>query len=380
MKIIRPFTVVPAGLTSNVAEADYPAHSLSTIYALGTRVISNHRIYESLTGKSGVVTISNATPAVVAWVGHGQAVNTPVSFATTGALPSPLVAGTVYYIIAAGLTADAFQLSLTLGGVAINTTTAGSGVHTATASTNYNKAPAANPTVWLDSGATNRWKMFDQSVQSQTSNVASIDVDIALTALIDSVALINISATSVQVVLTDAIEGIVYNETVDTVSTAGVYDMYTFFFEPISRTSEIIFTNIPPYLNAVLSVTLTDISGGTVLCGECIAGQALQIGDTEVGVKVGITDYSIKQRDAFGNFIIVERAFSRRANFTVVVESNIVDQLVAIFEQYRATPIVYVGTASYGSTLVYGFYKSFDIDIGYADGTSVCSLDIEGLV
>jgi hypothetical protein len=80
-------------------------------------------------GKTATVTISNASPGVVTWVGHALPSKTGIRFTTTGTLPSPLVAGTVYYV--RGPAADTFNLSATPGGALINTTTAGSGTHTA---------------------------------------------------------------------------------------------------------------------------------------------------------------------------------------------------------------------------------------------------------
>lgn len=81
--------------------------------------------------KSATATITIAAPGVVSWVAHGLAAGTPVKFATTGALPSGLVAGTTYYVLATGLTTDAFSVSATPGGAAITTTGTQSGVHTA---------------------------------------------------------------------------------------------------------------------------------------------------------------------------------------------------------------------------------------------------------
>jgi hypothetical protein len=80
-------------------------------------------------GEAVVVTISNASPAVVTWAGHGHAANTPVTFSTTGTLPAPLVNGNAYYVVSP--VAGSFNLSATPGGPAINTTTAGAGVHSA---------------------------------------------------------------------------------------------------------------------------------------------------------------------------------------------------------------------------------------------------------
>jgi hypothetical protein len=77
------------------------------------------------------VTISHASPAVVAWTANGLAANIPVYFTTNGTLPSPLVAGTEYFVKTPGT--DSFTVSATAGGVNINTTTDGAGTHTATA-------------------------------------------------------------------------------------------------------------------------------------------------------------------------------------------------------------------------------------------------------
>lgn len=79
------------------------------------------------------VTISAGTPGVVSWTGHGLQAGQPVVFSTTGALPTGLTAGTVYYVIAAGLTANSFSVAATPGGTGIATTGAGTGTHTVTA-------------------------------------------------------------------------------------------------------------------------------------------------------------------------------------------------------------------------------------------------------
>jgi len=75
-------------------------------------------------------TISIADPAVVTLANHGLNVGDAVIFGTTGALPSPLVAGTVYYVKTAPTTGT-FTVAATLGGTAISTDGGSqSGTHT----------------------------------------------------------------------------------------------------------------------------------------------------------------------------------------------------------------------------------------------------------
>lgn len=79
------------------------------------------------------VTITIASPGVVSWASHGLSNGREVVLSTTGALPTGLTAGTVYYVVNA--TSNTLELSATKGGAAINTSGAQSGVHTATAPT-----------------------------------------------------------------------------------------------------------------------------------------------------------------------------------------------------------------------------------------------------
>lgn len=77
------------------------------------------------------VTLTIASPGVVNWTAHGLNAGDHVSFATTGALPTGLVAGTIYFVIATGLTANTFEVAATNGGAAINFTGSQSGTQTA---------------------------------------------------------------------------------------------------------------------------------------------------------------------------------------------------------------------------------------------------------
>jgi hypothetical protein len=80
--------------------------------------------------KSSVFTVSIASPGVVTWTAHGLPNGTKVTLATTGALPTGLVAATTYYVVNAAT--NTFNLALTKGGTAIVTSGSQSGVHTAT--------------------------------------------------------------------------------------------------------------------------------------------------------------------------------------------------------------------------------------------------------
>lgn len=81
-------------------------------------------------GISGTVTMTIAAPGVVTWTAHELLENDAVTITTTGALPTGITAGTVYYV--RDVTTNTFKLASTRGGSAITTTGSQSGTHTAT--------------------------------------------------------------------------------------------------------------------------------------------------------------------------------------------------------------------------------------------------------
>lgn len=91
----------------------------------------NNSIYRvTAPGAPQTFTVTIASPGVFTSTAHGLISGSRVRFTTTGALPTGIVAGTEYFVIATGLTADAFEVSATLGGSAINTSVSQSGTHT----------------------------------------------------------------------------------------------------------------------------------------------------------------------------------------------------------------------------------------------------------
>lgn len=251
------------------------------------------------------------------------------------------------------------------------------GVYQSLQAANTGHTPSSSPTWWQFVSNDNRWAMFDNGVSTTTSNASSIDAVVKPNGRVESVGLINVSAASARLKITDATDGIVYDQTVSLISTSGITDMYAYFFEPIARIADYLFTDLPIYFSPTVELILTD-TGSTVTLGGVVYGQSKTIGGTQYGASVGIQDYSIKQADAFGNYNIVQRTFSKKGSFTVFVANTFIDQLEVLLETYRALPVLYSGSDSYASTLIMGFYKDFSIVISYPD-YSVLSIEIEGL-
>jgi len=181
---------------------------------------------------------------------------------------------------------------------------------------------------------------------------------------------------------TVSLSEVVYNKTTSTLTTIAVVDWYTYFFEPIIRATDIMKTDLaeigmPPISTASVTIIVT-YTAGTAKCGEIVMGLKFELGRMKYNPSIGIIDYSIKSADAFGNYSITTRAYSKRMSCDLVIKNTIVDEVFRQLALYRSTPVVYVGSEVYSALIIYGFYKSFEIVIPYPN-YSECLLELEGL-
>lgn len=239
---------------------------------------------------------------------------------------------------------------------------------------------ATDPATWLNIGATNRWKAFDQKISDPVVNATSIDYTLSdPNSNITSVALFGLKGSSANVTVTDATEGEVYNKTISLLDNRNIVDWYTYFFEEQVQREQAQFLDLPPYLGSDVEVTVTANSGEDTELGQLVLGFLSSIGLTTYGTSISIEDYSRKEVDAFGNFIIVQRDFAQLADFDVQFETRNARKIQRTLADFRATPIVYVGSedTSYGTT-IYGFYRRFDLTL---EGPSLSfgAIEVEGL-
>ena len=230
---------------------------------------------------------------------------------------------------------------------------------------------------WLQIGATNKWLMFDAGWGTQTSVAIPLTIVLTPSTIFNALALMNVAATSITVNM--RVLGVnVYSRTESMVTGIDIIDWYGYFFDPIMNKTDIIFQDIPPYSNSVITISIIN-SSSTAKCGNCVIGNYYEMGLTQYGAKAGITDYSVKTIDSFGNTTIVQRAYSKRMTVSLAISADIIDDLTTVLAVYRSTPIVWIGADNlYTSLIVYGFYKDFEVDITYPT-LSYCTLTIEGL-
>lgn len=246
---------------------------------------------------------------------------------------------------------------------------------------NLNKDPVTETLWWVEVGPTNRWAVFDTSVSTQTAQSTNITYTLEPGVAINSLAILNLTdANEINITLTSpsaGSPGIVYTETIDLGLTSLFADWYNWFFGIKQRPSQYIDTSFPAYVDGIIEI---EILGGTNLAVGVIAiGQQQRFGrGIRLGARVGIQDYSRKETSEFGETILVQRAFAKKANFDLFIDKSEVDTLQNYLTTLRATPALWIGSTEYESTTVFGFYKNFDILLNYPEHAD-CELEIEGL-
>jgi hypothetical protein len=244
---------------------------------------------------------------------------------------------------------------------------------------NINNNPLFSPSVWTDAGSTNRWRMFDGVVNSQSTSADLIEALVFVPEIIDSISFHNVDTQSIRIVQTDAVDGVIYDEEVTLVSDAGVVDYWEYFYLPVERINFYTFTNLFLYPATTWTIQIKDY-GGVAKCGACFFGLSNMYGETELGLEVGRTDYSNVITDEFGNTSIFKRVNARNLQMNVWVKN---DQLAYVDKQlskHLSVPSVYIGTPVFQEvTTLYGIYQDYSIVVSYLD-FSILNIRFKGMI
>lgn len=347
MKIVRPAVIDDTTLiSSNVVETAPAAYNSGTAYALSA---------------SASVTVGTVITAYRSL----QAANTNHAPASSPGWWVAIGVTYVPYNVVMAYALDDYALDA-----------AGHRVYQSAQGANTGHA-LTDPEWWIDRGPTNRWKMFDGGISTQSIGASTIEVTVKPAGRIDSVSLLNIEAATVRIIMTDAIDGVFYDQTFSMISDSGITDMYSWFYEPIVRNADLVLTDLFPYVSPTVQV-IVDNGSSPAAVGMMIVGQQRIFGKTKADPSIGILDFSKKERDGFGNPIISQRGFARKGSYQIALESGVIDEFYRILGELRATPILYVMSDRYTSTTVYGFYREFSIPVPY-ETVTYGNLELEGL-
>lgn len=238
-------------------------------------------------------------------------------------------------------------------------------------------APESDTVNWSDIGPTNQWAMFDSQISTQSEAASALTVVIK-PGLCNSLCVYGLVGTTLTVTVRDGLAGpVVYSRTT-TLDGTVISDWYQYYFEPFVQLESVVLSDLPPYGNAHITVSVTGT--GTVKCGVLLVGTFYELGDAQYDATSGITDYSVKETDAFGVTTFVQRAYSDRISLNLMFPNSQLNKVKGVLKSLRATPCGWIGTDSDGFEVLdaFGFYRDFSIVVRYPT-SSLCSIEIEGL-
>lgn len=234
---------------------------------------------------------------------------------------------------------------------------------------------------WLSLGATNRWRMFDNTITSVSGQIGGIQFSLTPYQTVTAISFLNVNASSVRVVMTDPTVGVVYDETKNLRGDNAVTDYFSYFFAPLvslTNISTLSFLDLPVYPTATITVYI-ESGASYVEVGEVTYGVLSTIGRTNYGTSIGITSYSRKETDEFGTTTVVKRKNSKYADFDVDIDTNRLGFVQKLMSDIDSVPCLYIGNEEFEELIVYGFYSDFKATISFPTH-SKCTLKVEGLI
>ena len=174
--------------------------------------------------------------------------------------------------------------------------------------------PGSNDTYWLYRYPDNKHAAFDSSVSTSTKATEYVDF-LLKPGQADSLAILEVDgADVVYYSILDPSTGNILFEGTSGLSGVVISNWYDYFTADLTAPPrrQIMKYGIPKgFPDMLLSIRVKGQSATQVSVGLISIGILQEIGDTQYGASSGITDYSVKSADDYGNITLVERPYRR---------------------------------------------------------------------
>lgn len=240
---------------------------------------------------------------------------------------------------------------------------------------NTNKDPSLNPTDWVFLGTTNRWRMFDQFLNTQTINAGSIVATI-LAYDVKAIFVGNVSADSVRIQVVDNISSNIIEDATYSLLNEPL-DWLQYFYNPVTfQRNSVVHERTT--LQRDVSITITATSSGNAAIGSLLLGQVYSIGTTLWNFRVSALDYSAVATDTqTGATYLSKGNYAKLWDGQMFIKTDGSDAIYSYLISIQGTPAVFYDRPN--TTLVYGFIKTFDMTLSGAVETRL-DIKLQGLI
>jgi len=236
---------------------------------------------------------------------------------------------------------------------------------------------ASNPATWVDVGATNKFKMFDEA--NNTASVSDdITVSIAPTSLINALACFNVNCESITVRAFDALNNVTYEKTETMKNRPLVNGWYNYYYSGFSSKNKLVRLDIPPTTVGRIEVLFSGVSASV---GTFVCGRQYMLGDTQFGTGAQILDFSTPTEDAYGNITYSEGFTAKLVDYDIMTDTAQLDLIFSEIQSLGKKNAVFVGNPSNigDSTLTYGFVRDYNQVYTWPTKSKI-ALTVRGLI
>ena len=234
---------------------------------------------------------------------------------------------------------------------------------------------------WIAVKSTNRWAMFNDSINDYSTSTEDIVVELALDGA-EGLAVMGVVGESISIVVRDNISNsVIYSSSTD-LDRSVVTDFYDWFFVPVDQTGQRVVTDLPGwYTDTTATVTISASAGGAAGCGVLKFGEVKDLGVAEAGAKLSMVDYSITEADSFGYLQVVERPYIYTLSVKLIMSKSMLRSVSTALSDVRSTPTIYIPStdADLDPLVIYGIGNDLSFDIAYYT-THYCTLEIRGMI
>lgn len=234
------------------------------------------------------------------------------------------------------------------------------------------------PVYWVQIGPTNRWRMFDVLRNTKTEAASPITVVLTPSQRINSIALLGLEADTVHITMTNDGET-VYDSTTNLIERQTL-NWSDYFFGEFGNQIGVAMFDLPPFTAGIITVTISRVGDvGNVACGSLVLGNFVYIGAVQYSAVSDSINFSVVDRDEFGNAELNPRRSIPKTEQTLFVNKDRVNKLLNLRDDLNAAPAVWSGLDDatdgyFNALLILGFYRQFRINL---DFPTQARLDLE---
>lgn len=243
-------------------------------------------------------------------------------------------------------------------------------------------APNLDTVNWEPTRYTNRFAMFDNYRNTQSDYASPVSVELTPGQRINTIVAAGLTNVNTVLVTVDSGATQVYSHEED-MNSREVLDWYDYFFADFSTRSELVLYDLPPYTDAVITITFTATTGN-VKIGHLSYGNHVFMGYAQhSGISRNINLSVFDRNVNTGSIEITPKPNIPIVELNIFADKNLTRTLYNLRDATAGVPIVVTGIDDdadqyFKPLFVIGTYRNFEIDIRHQEHT-IINLSMEGM-